>query len=41
MNKIKDNNFDLKEIIKYKEKYIEVETNNTLEELTKFIMDLL
>lgn len=41
MRKIENNDFDINEIIKYKEKYIEVDTNNTIEKLTDFILNLL
>lgn len=41
MRKIENNDFDINEIIKYKEKYIEVDTNNTIEKLTYFILNLL
>ena len=41
MSKIEKNDFNIKEIIRYKEKYIEVDANNTVESLTKFIIDLL
>lgn len=41
MRKIENNDFDINEIIKYKDKYIEVDTNNTIEKLTDFILNLL
>ena len=41
MSKIENNDFDIKEIIDYKKKYIEVDANNTIELLIKFILDLL
>lgn len=41
IRKIENNDFDINEIIKYKEKYIEVDTNNTIEKLTYFILNLL
>lgn len=41
MRKIENNDFDINEIIKYKEKYIEVDTNNTIEKLIDFILNLL
>ena len=41
MSKIENNDFDIKEIIDYKKKYIEVDTNNTIELLIKFILNLL
>lgn len=41
MNKIIKNDFDINEIKKYKEKYIEVDTNNCTEQLTDFILNLI
>lgn len=41
MNKIENNDFDIGEIVKYKEKYIEIDTNNTTEKLCDFILKLL
>lgn len=41
MKKIENNDWDINEIIKYKEKYIEVDTSNTIEKLTDFILNLL
>ena len=41
MGKIENNDFDINEIIKYKEKYIEVDTNNSIKKLTDFILNLL
>ena len=41
MNKIKNNDFDINEILKYKEKYIEIDTNNTIEKLCDFILKVL
>jgi len=40
IEKIETNNFDINEIKRYKNKYIEVETNNTIEKLTSFILEL-
>ena len=41
MNKIENNDFDIGEIVKYKEKYIEINTKNTIEKLCDFILKLL
>lgn len=41
MSKIEKNNFDIEEIARYKEKYIEIDTNNTIEKLTNFILSFL
>lgn len=41
MSKIEKNNFDMDEIVKYKNKYIEVNTNNTISNLADFILKLL
>lgn len=41
MNKIENNDFDIGEIVKYKEKYIEINTENTTEKLCDFILKLL
>lgn len=41
MKKIEENSFDINEIIKYKNKYIEIETKNTVNELTRFVLELL
>lgn len=38
MDKIKNNTFDIKEIREYKNKYIEVETNNAIKGLADFIL---
>lgn len=40
MSKIEKNDFNIDEIIKYKNKYIEVNPNNTISELTTFILSL-
>lgn len=39
--KIEENDFDMQELIDYKNKYIQVETNNTIKVLTNFILNLL
>ena len=41
MNKIENNDFDIEEIIKYKEKYIEIDAYNTVEKLCDFVLKLL
>lgn len=41
MSKIENNDFDIDEVIKYKEKYIEIDTKNTTEKLCDFILKLL
>ena len=41
MNKIETNQFNIKEIIKYKEKYIEVEVENTIQTLSEFVLKLI
>lgn len=41
MSKIEKNDFDINEIVKYKNKYIEVNTNNTISNLADFILKLL
>lgn len=41
MEKIIKNKFDISEIEKYKSKYIEVDTNDTIQKLTNFILDLI
>lgn len=38
MDKIKNNSFDINEIIEYKNKYIEVKTDNSIKELADFIL---
>ena len=40
MRKIEKDDFDIREIIKYKEKYIEVDIKNTTTKLSKFILSL-
>lgn len=40
ISKIENNDYNLNEIIKYKNKYIEIEPSGTINELTKFILDL-
>lgn len=41
MKKIEENDFNIQEIVDYKNKYIEVDTSNTMKELTKFVLELL
>jgi len=41
MSKIETNNFDIQEIIKYKQKYIEIDTTNVVRQLAEFIIELL
>lgn len=41
MNKIETNNYDLKEIIKYKNKYIEINTDTAISDLADFIINLI
>lgn len=41
IEKIETSNYDIQEIIKYKNKYIEIDTNNTIKELTDFILSLI
>lgn len=41
MSKIESNNYDLNEIIEYKNKYIEIEPNNTIKQLSDFIVEQL
>lgn len=41
MSKIEKNNFNMNEIVKYKNKYIEVNTNNTISKVSDFILKLL
>ena len=41
MSKIENNDFDIDEVVKYKEKYIEIDTKNTTEKLCNFILKLL
>lgn len=41
MKKIEQNDFDINEIINYKNKYIQVETEDTINKLTDFILELL
>lgn len=40
IDKIEKKNYDMEEIIEYKNKYIEIDTNNAIKELTDFILDL-
>lgn len=40
MGKIEKNDFDISEIIKYKNKYIEIDTTNTINKLSEFILKL-
>ena len=41
MSKIENNDFDIDEVVKYKEKYIEIDTKNTTGKLCDFILKLL
>ena len=41
MDKIENNSFDIKEIKRYKNKYIEIDTSNTIKELSEFILSLI
>lgn len=41
MNKIENNNFNIEEIKKYKNKYIQINVSNTIEKLTDFILNLI
>lgn len=40
MEKINNNSFDIEEIKRYRNKYIEIDTSNTVEDLSKFILNL-
>ena len=40
MTKIKENTYNMEEINNYRDKYIQVDPNNTINELSKFILDL-
>lgn len=40
ISKIETNNFEISEIINYKNKYIEVDTNNTINKLANYIIEL-
>ena len=40
MHKIDNNNYNMKEIIDYKNKYIEIDTNNCIRDLSNFILSL-
>ena len=41
MSKIQNNDYDMEEIIRYKNKYIEVDTDNVIRDLSNFIIELL
>ena len=41
IEKIKTNNYKIKEIIEYRSKYIEIDTNNAINDLTDFILRLI
>lgn len=41
MNKIQNKDYDIEEIKRYRDKYIEIDTNNTISDLSNFILNLI
>jgi len=41
MSKIKNSDYNIEEIINYRDKYIQVNTDNTIKDLSNFILELL